>query len=48
MVLSCFAKEKPSFQGKSTNLKNKFFTAKIPFFKIQKKNLAEIIYFAKE
>jgi hypothetical protein len=32
--------EKPSLQSKFTLLKSKFFPAKIPLFKIQKKNLA--------
>jgi hypothetical protein len=33
---------------KDPSLLSKFFPAKIPFFKIQKKNLAGRIYFAKE
>jgi hypothetical protein len=40
--------EKPSLQSKFTVLKSKFFPAKIPFSKIQKKILAGKIYFAKE
>jgi hypothetical protein len=47
--------EKHSLQSKFTLLKSKFFPAKIPFSKIQNKNLAEKItlqkndfYFAKE
>jgi hypothetical protein len=42
--------EKPStsMQSKFTLLKSKFFTAKIPFSKIQKKNLAGKNYFTKE
>jgi hypothetical protein len=32
--------EKPSLQSKFTLLKSKFFPAKIPLSKIQKKNLA--------
>jgi hypothetical protein len=38
--------EKPSLQSKSTHLKSKFFPAKIPFSKIQKKKkqwIAKII-----
>jgi hypothetical protein len=40
--------EKPSLQSEFTLLKSKFFPAKIPFSKIQKNNLAEKNYFAKE
>jgi hypothetical protein len=39
---------KPALQSKFTLLKSKFFPAKIPFSKIQKKNLAGKNYFAKE
>jgi hypothetical protein len=35
-----FWKEKPPLQSKFTLLPSKFFPAKIPFSKIQKKNLA--------
>jgi hypothetical protein len=40
--------EKPSLQSKFTILKSKLFPAKIPFSKMQKKNLAGKIYFAKK
>jgi hypothetical protein len=43
-----FCDEKPALQSKFTLLKSKFFPAKIPFSKIQKKNLAGKVYFAKE
>jgi hypothetical protein len=45
--------EKPSLQSRFTLLQSKFFPAKIPFSKIQKKNLESTLqksefYFAKE
>jgi hypothetical protein len=39
---------KTPLQSRFTLLKSKFFPAKFPFSKIQKKNLAGKIYFAKE